>query len=120
MKKNSKKNHFTLLFSILSHSGAGKTTLITKMLQNAEAIFSPSPSKILWIYSRYFTDSHQKLKDSGLNIVFYDTLDYESLIALIEKESKQYHFLVILDDALELSKYIGSIFTRDANNLSFR
>ena len=89
-------------------------------MKNANKLIFPVPDKYIWIYSRYFTNKHQELKDSGLDIQFYDDLHYENLIEQIEKDSGQHHFLVILDDALELGSRIDSIFTRDCNNLSFR
>ena len=100
-----------------SQSAGGKTHLIAKILENADKLIVPTPDKFIWVYSRYFTELHQKLK---LDIEFYDDLDYEQLIGRIEKDSGQHKFLVILDDALELGSKIDSIFTRDCNNLGFR
>ena len=109
------------IFFIVRQSGGGKTHLITEILLNASELIVPPPDKFLWVYSRYFTEYHQKLKESSLDITFYNDLDYQKLITEIEKDSGQHRFLVILDDALQLTgNQIDSIFTRDCNNLSFR
>ena len=108
-------------YIVVRQSGGGKTHLICDILLNADKLILPPPDKFLWVYSRYFTEYHQKLKESSLDITFYDDLDYQKLIGEIEKDSGKHRFLVILDDALQLSdNQIDSIFTRDCNNLSFR
>ena len=73
---------------------------------------SPSPSKIIWIYSKYYQDYHKDLDQSGLDIEFFSDFDYETIVNQIEKDTDGNHYLLILDDILQLQHNLDIIFTR--------
>ena len=100
-----------LLICYFRQSGAGKTWLICRILEQMNEIISPVPTKVVWYYSKYLQKYHDALKEIGLNIEFHSQLDYSGLMSQIESESDE-RFLVIIDDALSLESNIDEIFTR--------
>ena len=85
--------------------------MICRILEQMNEIIAPIPTKVVWYYSKYLQKYHDALKEIGLNIEFYDRLDYSGLMTQIESESDE-RFLVIIDDALSLESNIDEIFTR--------
>ena len=65
-------------------------------------VFNPPPTKIHWIYQKYFEEFHQSMKNDVPEIEFYSEFDYNFFMAKFETESSENH-LLILDDALQVS-----------------
>ena len=73
---------------------------------------NPSPTRIIWIYSKYYKQYHETLGQLVSGIEFSPTFDYEAIMSKIEIESVDQHFLLVLDDILQLGENLDLIFTR--------
>ena len=99
-------------------SGSGKSSFISSVIQQLSSIVSPPPSKIIWIYNKYYKEYHEVLNQLVSNIEFYPDFDYDAIMSKIESEQDE-RYLLILDDILQFKDSLDLIFTRDANNLKF-
>ena len=75
-------------------------------------LFNPSPTKIIWIYDKYYKQFHEELSQTGIDIEFSPNFDYEGILKRIEMESDSNYFLLIIDDILQISDELDLIFTR--------
>ena len=72
-----------------------------------------APSKIIWIYSKYYKDYHEVLNRSDLDIEFSPEFDYNAVMNRIEMDTEGNHFLLVLDDILQCQQQdLDIIFTR--------
>ena len=100
---------FLILFR---QSGSGKSSFISSIIREKSRLLKPSPTKVIWIYNKYYKDYHEVLSQSIENIEFSPTFDYETIMGRIELESQENYYLLILDDILQLQENLDLIFTR--------
>ena len=79
-----------------------------------DRLMNPPPTKIIWIYSRYYKDYHDHLNQEDMDIEFFSDFDYDNIIKRIESDNEGNHFLLILDDILQIQMQndLDTIFTR--------
>ena len=92
-------------------SGSGKSSFISSVAQEIETLILPSPTKIIWIYNKYFKEYHEVLNQLVSNIEFQPDFDYDAMMSQIESEPNE-KFLLILDDILQFKDSLDLIFTR--------
>ena len=81
-------------------SGAGKTTLLKNIVREANDLFVPNPTLILFIYKAYDPD-FDTLKQNGDKLMFLPDLPNDKeLDQILENEN---HTILILDDVLDMS-----------------
>lgn len=85
---------------ICGASGSGKTTLLKKLVNEANDIFMPPPSLILFIYKAYDPD-FDALKGQHDKIMFLP--DLPNVKELDQVLKNQAHTLLILDDVSDMS-----------------
>ena len=103
----SESHWFSYKFFILSGDIALNACWYTYALDS-----NPSPTKIIWIYNKYYKQFHEELSQTGIDIEFSPNFDYEGILKRIEMESDSNYFLLIIDDILQISDELDLIFTR--------
>ena len=96
---------------VFRQSGSGKSSFISSVAQEIETLIVPPPTKIIWVYNKYFKEYHEVLNQLVPNIEFQSDFDYESMMTRIESEPNE-KFLLILDDILQFKDSLDLIFTR--------
>jgi hypothetical protein len=98
---------------IAGPSTSGKSTIVQKIIQQADQIIEPSPRSIAYFYGEY-NSLVPLLQKIGVQVKA--GVPSEDDIKLLEKPS-----LLILDDLLYSveSKYLSELFTKKAHHLNF-
>ncbi len=98
-------------------SGAGKTSLMQKIIEQRQHMFFIPPTKIIYVYN-HFQDSYHDMITSGANITFLKSIPSENQLQELCGEHE--HSLLICDDKLlELGQTssIAEAFTRLAHHM---
>ena len=98
---------------ISGSTGAGKSTVACKILQNKKILFSEEPKIVLWFYKE-MQPLYRKLKEQNLVTEFFDgsILNLESIKQEILSHPKHAAKLIIFDDFMyDTSSFMSQIFT---------
>ena len=81
-------------------------------MKERHRLFTPVPTRFLWIYNQYFKKIHEELKNElDEEIEFLDKFEYSVLMEKIESEHHQ-KYCLILDDSLQSPVELDLIYTR--------
>ena len=97
---------------IAGPSQSGKSTLLSRILENNDSLIAPSPTKIVYCYARW-SDAFNKLREISPPIEFQEGLPD------IDRFDSQQNNLLILDDLMtqvEKDKSMLELFTTDSHH----
>ena len=92
-KKIKFENKFSTFFHsfliLFRQSGSGKSSFISSIIREKSRLLKPSPTKVIWIYNKYYKDYHEVLSQSIENIEFSPTFDYETIMEVLNWNRKK-------------------------------
>ena len=80
-----------------------------------DRLITPAPTRVIWVYNKYFRSYHEVLGQLVNGIEFTPNFDYEAIMSKIEMDGGENSFLLIFDDILQLGDNLDLIFTRYFN-----
>ena len=97
---------------IAGPSQSGKSTLLSRILENNDSLITPSPTKIVYCYARW-SDAFNKLR------VISPPIEFQEGLPDIDRFDSQQNNLLILDDLMtqvEKDKSMLELFTTDSHH----
>ncbi len=108
------KSPFTCI--VAASTGSGKTVFVKKLLENADSMIHPRPSKILWCFSQY-QKAYAELSQSLPHIRFIKGLP-ERVIDIFDPSENN---LIVIDDLMSESGdniELANLFTKGSHHMN--
>lgn len=101
---------------VAASTGSGKTYFVKRLLENADSMIYPTPTKIIWCYGQY-QQAYVELSQSMPHVQFMEGFP-EDLKATIDPNENN---LIVLDDLMsEVSNdvQVANLFTKGSHHMN--